>query len=201
MQDDPPAPTLWTNQRHEDAAKRLLPPGAPVLAIAPAANWRGKQWRAERFADLAVRMTGPDGPLPGARIAVFAGEAERLQAAPVLTALPADRVIDTIGKIDLPTVAACLRRCALFVGNDSGLMHMAAACDLPTLGLFGPSRDEHYAPWGRHTAVIRTPESYEDLIGAPDYDHHTTDTLMDGLSIERVQTAARTLWARCGAAA
>ena len=201
QRDDPPSPTLWTNARHEDAAKRLFPAGSPVLAFAPAANWRGKQWRAERFADLAVRLTGPEGPLPGARIAVFASEHERPQAAPVLSALPADRVIDTIGKIDLPTVAACLRHCALFIGNDSGLMHMAAACEVPTLGLFGPSRNEHYAPWGRHAATIRTPESFDELTGAPDYDHRTTDTLMDGLSIEQVETAARSLWTQCGGAA
>ena len=146
LRDNPPAPTLWTNRRHKEAAKRLLTPGTPVLAIAPVANWRGKQWRAERFAELAVRLTRPDGLLPGARVAVFASEHERPQALPVLSALPEDRVIDTIGKIDLPTVAACLHRCALFIGNDSGLMHMAAASDVPTLGLFGPSRTEHYAP-------------------------------------------------------
>jgi ADP-heptose:LPS heptosyltransferase len=201
LRDDPPAPTLWTDERHDSAAKRLLPAGPPVLAIAPAANWRGKQWRADRFAELAVRLTGPDGLLPGARVAVFASEHEHRQAGPVLAALPEDRIIDTIGRIDLPTVAAALRRCALFIGNDSGLMHMAAAGNVPTLGLFGPSRDEHYAPWGRHTAVIRTPESFEELTGAPDYDHRTTGTLMDGLSIEQVETAAQNLWAQCGATA
>ncbi len=201
MRDTPPSPMLWTNQRHENSADRLLPAGSPVLAIAPAANWRGKQWRAERFAELAVRLTRPEGLLPGARVAVFASEHERQQAAPVLAALPDDRVIDTIGKIDLPTVAAALRRCAMFIGNDSGLMHMAAAGNVPTLGLFGPSRDEHYAPWGQHTAAIRTPESFEELTGAPEYDHRTTDTLMDGLKIEQVEIAARTLWTRCGSAA
>ncbi len=199
LRDDPPAPTLWTNGRHREAAKRLFPPGTPVLAIAPVANWRGKQWRAERFAELAVRLTRPDGLLPGARVAVFASEHERQQAVPVLSALPEDRVIDTIGKIDLPTVAACLHRCALFIGNDSGLMHMAAASDVPTLGLFGPSRTEHYAPWGRHAAAIRTPESYEELTGTPGFDHRTTKTLMDGLSIEQVEIAAETLWAQTGA--
>ena len=42
-----------------------MPPGGPVLAIGPAANWRGKQWRGERFAELARRLTAPGGPLAG----------------------------------------------------------------------------------------------------------------------------------------
>ncbi len=73
--DPPPSPRLWTAPRHERAAGTLIPPGAPVLAIGPAANWRGKQWRAERFAELAQRLTAADGPLPGARVAVLAAGA------------------------------------------------------------------------------------------------------------------------------
>jgi len=55
--DPPPSPRLWTAPHHERAASALIPPGAPVLAIGPAANWRGKEWRAERFAALAQRLT------------------------------------------------------------------------------------------------------------------------------------------------
>lgn len=195
---DPPAPTLWTDDRHADLAAQVIPDGAPVLAVAPAANWRGKQWRAERFAALIRRLTGPAGILPDARIAVFAAPAEDAQARAVLDSVPPDRRIDTVGRIDLPAVTACLRRCAFFVGNDSGLMHMAAACGIPTLGLFGPSRAEHYAPWGPNTAWIRTEQSYETLVGAPDYDHRTTGTLMDGLTVEMAEHAARDLWRQVG---
>ena len=72
-------------------------------------------------------------------------------------------------------------------------MHMAAAAGIPTLGLFGPSRAEHYAPWGDNCAFVRTEESYDDLVGAPGYDHRTTGTLMDGLSVEAVEWAATQL--------
>jgi heptosyltransferase-3 len=74
--DPPPSPVLWTAPRHEQTADLLLPPGPPVLAVGPAANWRGKEWRAERFADLALRLTAPAGPFPGARIAVLAAAPE-----------------------------------------------------------------------------------------------------------------------------
>ena len=67
--DPAPVPTVWLAPRHEDAAARLVPDGGPVLALGPAANWIGKQWRAERFAELADRLTGDGGALAGARVA------------------------------------------------------------------------------------------------------------------------------------
>src|SRR5438270_7210928 len=125
--DPPPSPRLWTAPHHERAAGALIPAEAPVLAIGPAANWRGKQWRAERFAELAQRLTAGEGPLAGARVAVLAASHERRQAEPLLAAIPRHRQVDLVGKVDLLTAVAVLRRCAMFIGNDTGLMHMAAA--------------------------------------------------------------------------
>src|SRR6266851_330181 len=197
--DPPPRPVLWTMPRHETAADALLMPGLPVLAIGPAANWRGKQWRAERFAELARRLTAAGGPLPGARIAVLAAAHERAQALPLLSAMPAARVpgdvIDLVGKTDLLTAAAVLRRASMFIGNDTGLMHIAAAAGTPTLGLFGPSPVEQYAPWGSRSAVVRTALPPEAMFTAG-FDHRITDTLMDTLSVEMAEAAARQLWRR-----
>jgi heptosyltransferase III len=198
--DPPPSPFLWTAPAHQRAAAMLVPPGPPVLAIGPAANWRGKQWRAERFAELARHLTAADGPFAGARIAVIAAAHERAQAAPLLAAMPSERVIDLVGRADLLTAASVLRRCILFIGNDTGLMHIAAAAGTPTLGLFGPSPAEQYAPWGRVTAVVQTATPRAELFG-PDYDHRTTDTLMDSLSIEAVEAEAVRLWRRAASEA
>lgn len=193
--DPPPSPRLWLSPAHEREAERLVCAGSPILAIGPAANWRGKQWRSERFAELARRLTSPAGPLPGSRVAVLAAGHERAQAEPLLAALPPGRIIDLVGRTEPLTAAAVLRRCALFVGNDTGLMHIAAASGVPTLGLFGPSPVEQYAPWGASTAVVRTTVPPEVLLG-PGFDHRTTDTLMDSLSIEAAEAAAGDLWRR-----
>jgi heptosyltransferase-3 len=198
--DPPPAPRLWTAIRHERDAAALVPAGGPILAIGPAANWRGKQWRAERFAELAERLTAPDGPLPGARVAVLAAAHERPQAAPLLQIIAGNRLIDLVGRVDLLTAAAVLRRCAMFIGNDTGLMHIAAAVGTPTLGLFGPSPIEKYAPWGVCTAVVRTAQPRETMFG-PDFNHLTTDTLMDSLSVDAAEAGARALWRRAASCA
>lgn len=199
--DDPPAPCLWTLDPHHKRAERLIPGGGPVLAIAPTANWRGKTWRDVRFVELIERLTdgdtGTEAILPNARIAIFGGPGETPAALAVLESIPADLCINLVGTEDLPTVAACLKRCALFVGNDSGLMHMAAAAKIPTVGLFGPSRAENYRPWGDLAVAVRTEKAYDDLVGGPGYDHRNTDTMMDSLSVDSVVAATVALWRQC----
>jgi len=192
--DPPPAPRLWFAPKHIDAAAKLVPPGERFLAIGPAANWRGKEWRAERFAELAKRLTSAPGPLPGARVAVLAAAHERQQAQPVIDALPG-QAIDLVGRADLLTAGAVLKRAALFAGNDTGLMHIAAASGAPTLGLFGPSRVSEYAPWGKRAEVVATATPYLELF-RPGWDRLTTDSMMDSLVVEAAEQGARRLLAR-----
>jgi ADP-heptose:LPS heptosyltransferase len=101
-------------------------------------------------------------------------------AAPVLEALP--NAVDLVGKLSLAEVAAVLARADLYVGNDSGLMHIAAATGVPTLGLFGPTPASEYGPVGpRAEAVLAD--------GPP------ATTPMDRLEVETVAEAAARLLA------
>ena len=190
---EPPAPRLWLTPAHEAAAADLVPADRPLLALGAGAAWRAKRWRADNFAALAKRLSAPGGPMQGATIAALGDGADRECTRALVGSLPG--CIDLVGAADLLTVAALLRRSSLFIGNDSGLMHIAAAVGAPTLGLFGPSREVHYAPWGPRAATVRTATSYDDLVGAPGYDHRTADTLMDTLTVEMAEEGARALWA------
>ncbi len=190
----PVAPRIWIGEANQRRAAKLWPEAGPVLAIGPTANWGGKIWPGERFAELAARLTAPDGILPGARIAVFGGPGEEALAAPALAALPPERSINLIGKLDLLDLAAALQRCALYIGNDSGLMHLAAAVGVPTLGLFGPSRADVYGPWGQNTASVRTDLDYDAIVQSPGYDYRKHDSHMLTLSVDKAQRAAETLW-------
>ena len=114
-----------------------------------------------------------------------------------MDAIPDDRLIDLAGTVDLLTASACLGRCALYAGNDSAVMHLAAAAGIPTIGLFGPSDDRHYAPWGYDTRVVRTPEGFPEIF-PPGFDHRTSETLMDGLTVDAVEAAIAELWQGLG---
>ncbi len=191
--DDTPSPHLWTLPAHEAHGARLIPGAAPVLALGPTANWGGKIWPPERFVELALRLSAPDGILPGARIAVIAHTSEAALARPVLDALPKNRTIDLVGDVPLLALFAALKRVQFFIGNDSGLMHLAAASGVPTLGLFGPSREKHYAPWGEKCAFVRGEKSYDDVF-PEDYDWQAKQCLMLDLNVDQAQRAARELW-------
>lgn len=195
LEDQPPAPKVWAAPEHDAQAARLLPDGSPILALGPTANWLGKTWPADRFVELARRLTGDDGILPGARIAVIAHASERAMAQPVLDALPANQVINLVGDTPLLTVFACLKRADFFVGNDSGLMHLAAASGTPTLGLFGPSREVHYAPWGDKCRAVRGDKNYDEVF-PEDYDWRAVQCLMMDLQVDQAEVAARELWSQ-----
>ena len=171
-----PLPVVWTAPADQACAASLLPEPT-ILGLGPTANWDGKIWPAAHFVALAQRLAQQTDL---SHIAVFGGPGadERARAAPVLAALPG--AIDLVGALSVAEAAACLARCALFIGNDSGLMHLAAAAGTPTLGLFGRSRASEYAPAG-----IRA-----DFIAAPGPEGEAP---MAGLTVDAVVDAALAL--------
>ncbi len=200
LSDKPPAPKLWLSEETKTRAAGMIGVGPPVIAVGPTANWRAKTWRAEHFAELIERLTAPDGIIPGGRVAIFGRDDERPGALSLIDAVPSDRRIDLVGHLDLLEAFACLGCCDFYVGNDSGLMHLAAVSGIPTLGLFGPSPKELYAPWGEFCDVVSTSVSYEEIF-PDDFDHRGSDTLMDSLSVDAAEQAARKLWKRAQAGA
>jgi ADP-heptose:LPS heptosyltransferase len=118
-----------------------------VAATAP------KTWPAARFAALVRELMAEGGLCAGWRLALVGGPGDALRAAPLLQAnLQALNIFD---EPDLLVVHAALARCAAFIGNDSGLAHLAAAAGIPTLALFGPTDPRRYGPWGG--AVVKAP--------------------------------------------
>lgn len=184
-----PSPRLWLTDAAEARALALTGDG-PLLVLGATANWPGKVWPARRFSELAQRLIA--GPLAGARLAVVGGPGERALAEPLL----AQGALDLVGTEDLGVVAAAIARASLYVGNDSGLMHVAAASGAPTLGLFGPSEDRHFRPWGPKAAFVRTPESKAELFAKIDFQPRHAQGLMESLSVDAVEAAAVSLLAR-----
>lgn len=201
-----PKPVLWSTPAHEELARNLVSGERPFIALGPTGNWAAKIWPPERFAELALRLTSPDGPAPGARVAVLGAPGEERMVAPLLAALPADRLIELVGKAPLAAIPAVLKRCALFVGNDSSLLYMAAGCDIPavglfgpTPGLFGPAQGELIAPWAPKVAEARTPIPWRQLTSSSKVERDAMTSRMDSLTVDAVETVIRRLLKRLGA--
>lgn len=117
-----------------------------VLAFAPIANWPPKEWPLERFIELAKGLLEK---IPNTRPLLICAPHEKERLQPMLDALASYRPIELCdGSAHLLAVYACLQRAKLFVGNDSGIMHMAAAAGIPTFGIFGPTSVAVYHPVG-----------------------------------------------------
>jgi ADP-heptose:LPS heptosyltransferase len=145
-------PELFLDEKaRADAAAVIGEDPRPILAVAPVAAVANKSWPADRWAELARALLA--GPLAGWRIMAMGGPGDAEAAAPLLAAAGAADV-DTVGKLDILAAGAALERAALFVGNDSGLMHLSAASGTPTLGLFGPTDWRRYGPWGSRARVL-----------------------------------------------
>lgn len=138
-----PAAKVWLSETERGAASALLEGFAArrLLAIGPGANWEPKIWAAEAFAE-AANLLGD--AFDGVVLLGGPGDVERARRVAQRLALPH---CDLTGRCDLLTTAAVLERCALFIGNDSGLGHLASGVDTPTLTVFGPGQPARYHPW------------------------------------------------------
>jgi heptosyltransferase III len=132
--------------RDEDRIPRVFVPvtemrGPAPVVLHPGSGSRKKNWPLERFLELARRLTDT-----GERVAWVVGPAEEGMTFPsghtVWSSLP------------LPELAARLALCRLFVGNDSGVTHLAAAAGCATVALFGESDQRIWSPRGRRVSVI-----------------------------------------------
>lgn len=191
IEDEPAAPHLFTNPDIEAYADELTRGSGPILAMAPAANWVGKTWPLERFSQVAMKLLRGYGPMVGGRLMVLGGPGDE-KLTRTLRDVAGKSFIDLAGKADLLTAFACLKRARLFIGNDSGAMHLAAAADCPTIGLFGPSDEQLYAPWGPDTRIVRGPRSYEQIRAVDPGFGQALCHMMD-LPVETVVSAAKDL--------
>ena len=114
-----------------------------LVMIHPGSRWEAKSWLAERFAAVADTIQVSR----SARV-VFAGsEMERARVKNIQAQMSTTSV-SIVGQTTVLQLAAVMKRCALFLGNDNGPMHMAAAAGLPVVALFGPTNPKVWGPCG-----------------------------------------------------
>jgi heptosyltransferase-2 len=126
--------------------------GEPLVGFAPGAAYgHAKRWPPLRVADVITRLSRDH----GVTCALVGAAGDRDAAREIESALPAGiRAIDLIGRTDLRVLVGVLSRCAAFVSNDSGAMHLAAAAGIPVTAMFGPTREHATAPLGDHDVLV-----------------------------------------------
>jgi heptosyltransferase-2 len=179
-----------TDEMHE-AARRLLRRAGigdgPLVAVAPGSAGEGaKRWPAEQFGALCQRLTRE---LAHPCAILGSGRERELGAIARRHAGSGSPVVDLTGRTDLGTLVGVLARASLFVGNDSGPAHVAAALGRPGVALFGPTSEGHSGPVGPRMRTLR-----RRLPCAPCFEPECPLGHLDclrGLTIDDVVAAAR----------
>ncbi len=117
-----------------------LPPG-PFIALHVGAGNRFRYWGTDNLVRLARLL----GEIPGTRVALIGGPEDKAAEAEILEKAPG--TLSCVARLDLAGTADLLRRAAVFVGPDSGPMHIAAAVGTPIVAWFGPTLPANFAPW------------------------------------------------------
>lgn len=136
-------------------------PRDPYVVIHPFASAPDKTWPAERFFDIARRV--------GLQPVILAGPGD--------DASPFSR-FEVLRNAPISEVKSAISGAQLFIGNDSGPAHIAAAFGVPVVVLFGPSNPVTWAPWRTESQVLTSPEG------------------MNGITVEQVQAAVDALRVR-----
>ncbi|HUI07548.1 MAG TPA: glycosyltransferase family 9 protein [Verrucomicrobiae bacterium] len=154
---DAPRPRLYVGESDRAAAAGFLKMAGrePIVAVHPGSGSEKKNWPIEKFAAVARWVMDE----LAAQLIVVAGEADE-RAVEKFAGLLESRKFRLARGLKLVELAAVLERCALFLGNDSGITHLAAAVGTPTVALFGAASPSIWEPrsWRSGVHVVRFSE-------------------------------------------
>lgn len=140
-----PEADAWADRFLEE---RGVNRGELLIGINPGAFKQSKRWPEPRYAELSDMMIKEF----GAKIIIFQGRGEDKIVGKVVSLMREKAIV---ANTSIKELAALTRRCKLFVSNDTGPMHVAAASGTPVIALFGPADPQRSRPWGRDHIVIK----------------------------------------------
>ncbi len=152
------SPRLVLFHEEESAmAKRLTESGVSgaelLIGLNPGSTYGGaKRWLPERFAETADRLAGQS----GAKVLIVGARGEEPLAQAIAGRIKAKTVVLS-GRTSVRELMAAVNRCAVFITNDTGPMHIAAAFGVPVVAVFGPTDWRTTAPFGTGHALVRQP--------------------------------------------
>ena len=153
-------PIIFNNSFEKISAKNKLLKYKKYIVIAPGGNWKPKIWPIENFNKLLIKLLHKHSNLS----IILAGSKDEKKKFKnnLIKNIDKNKIVDLMEE-SITHTYAFMKKSNLFIGNDSGLMHLAAASKIPTIGLFGPTNHKLYAPFGNECYIIRTNETYKDF--------------------------------------
>lgn len=176
-------------QIEEKLAALGITPGAAYAVLHPAANFFTKEWPFDRYAALASFLEQEYELTP-----VFTcgpGEGPKLDAVAKFSSRPLRR----LDSLTIPELVALIEGARLFVGNDSGPAHIAAALERPTVALFGSSNSTAWRPWQTPHVVVQNDYPCNPCRGDRCYAFDRPECILS-ISLDQVQRAVAQLLAR-----
>jgi len=135
----------------EESLLRLKIEPSKLIGLHPGAGHPRKRWPKESFAALGKSLTGR-----GFSLLVFGGPEEK-ELAEYVASKAGPGAVSMVGGQDLRATLALIKRCRVFISNDSGLAHCAAALLVPTLSVFGPTDPALSRPYGPSAKTVQSP--------------------------------------------
>ena len=145
-------PHIYVSAKDQEAARRLLEEAQLTshgwVMIHPTARYWFKAWPPDRFAKLCDGLAKKQVPV------VLVGNHKDREVGAQIQHLAEHKPISLMGRTSVLELAALMKHSSLFIGNDGGPMHMAAAVGCPVLGLFGPTDPVVWGPKGPNVSVL-----------------------------------------------
>lgn len=145
-------PYFYINKIHNDFAKEFITAngltGKKIVGFNPAGTWQTKVWSSEKWAELG-KMFGDD-----TAILLFWGyEKEKQLAEHIKNNIGSKAIL--IPEVNLKYMASLMKKCSLFVSNDTGPMHIAWVCGVNTAAIFGPTNSHLQGPRSKNSIIIK----------------------------------------------
>ncbi|MCR4307706.1 MAG: glycosyltransferase family 9 protein [Candidatus Berkelbacteria bacterium] len=161
----------------------------PVVAMHPGANVDFKTWPLDRFIEVGRYLTQERKAI----IAVLGTNGQETEMANKLSNAVGPMAVNLTGKTPVRTLTAFLELCGMYIGNDSGPMHLAAAAGCPTVAIFGATNPDRFGPY--------LPDDFMRVVVSKDFNHSMVGKareigkkILDTISVEMVTEAVDDLW-------
>lgn len=127
--------------------KKIISETGQYAVIIPGARWATKKWQPDKFAMIAKKLSYRS---------LILGSKQDMEISDYIQANSGGKALSMAGKTDLKELIILIRNAKFLISNDSGPMHIAAACGVPVIAIFGPTNPLRTGPYGSNHIIVQS---------------------------------------------